>query len=160
MKKIFVCILLLNILIACTTQNKQDGQRQYEPKTYQKTINKVPNSVNQAFSSLEGCTKDFIFDILGLPSEKIIDNRKYYYWELSGNNTSFWTGNINSYKCAVHAQINEKGVVESVSYTTFGKGCNYIFANIVRYYTRHTQDEHNCPNRNDFYGRFTVTEEY
>lgn len=160
MKKAIVPIFFLSLLLACSTQNKRDGQTVSRPaRVYQKTIQKAPNSITEAFSSLEGCSKEFVFDVLGLPTEKAIDGKKYFYWELSGNNTNFWTGNINSYKCTIHAQMNQ-GVIESINYTTFGKGCNYIFADIVRYYTNHNQDVQNCPNRNDFYGKFIITEEY
>lgn len=162
MKKIFIFILFSILIMACSTENKQNKQEDPTlPRTYQRAVKKIPNSVQKAFKSMEGCTKEFVFDVLGLPNdERTIDNQKYFYWEIDSNYTSFWTGNNNQQNCIIHGKVNSKGIIEEVSYRDFRNGCNYIYADIVRYYARHTQDELNCPNRKDLYGKFTVTEEY
>lgn len=162
MKKIFIFILFSTLIMACTTENKQNRQEELSlTRTYQRTIKKIPNSIQKTFQSMEGCTKEFVFNILGLPNdERTIDNQKYFYWEINSNYTSFWTGNNNQQNCIIHGKVNNKGIIEEIAYRDFRKGCNYIYANIVRYYVSHTQDEDNCPNRKDFYGKFTVTEEY
>lgn len=162
MRKFVVFILFSILIMACSTENKSHRQGTLAlPRTYQKTIKKFPNSVQTTFQSLEGCTKELVFDILGLPNdERTIDGQKYFYWESNTNYTSFWTGNNNTQNCTIHGKVNNQGIIEEISYRDFRKGCNYIYTDIIRYYTKHSQDAHNCPNRKDFYGKFTVTEEY
>lgn len=152
MKKVIIFLFLATFLGACPARTTQPTTTQRQ--TY--SVN-IPRSVDKIIKGLEGCTKEFVFEVMGLPNdEKIIDNKKYFYWEQNGSATGVWTGE-NSYNCTIHAQVNNQGIIENISYNNVRNGCKYKYVQIVRYYRTHpAQSPRTCPNRTDFQGNHNI----
>ena len=102
----------------------------------------IPRSVDKIINGFEGCTKEFAFEVMGLPtSEKIIDGKKYFEW------------NIRKGTCIVNAEINDDGIIENIYYSDTRNQCKHMYVRIVRYYRQHpAQNEQTCPNRTDLHG--------
>ncbi|MGN0023920.1 MAG: hypothetical protein ACI351_00610 [Candidatus Avelusimicrobium sp.] len=152
MKKILL-FLLANLQLGCAFFTIQPAPQREPDTSYN-----IPRSIDKIIKGLEGCTKEFVFEAMGLPDdEKIIDGKKYFYWSLNENSTGFWTGEVNSHHCTIHAQVNNEGIIENISYTDFRNGCKYRYAQIVRYYRTHpAQSPQTCPNRTDLQGNHNI----
>lgn len=143
---LFVGILLL---AACSSTNTQTNVTQSSrPRT------NIPNNVGKVIKGLEGCKKDFVFEVMGIPDqEKFIDGQKYFSWDLDGAGVNVFTGGGNKYSCTVNAHINSTGIIDNISYNDYANGCKHIYVRIVRYYRANPpQSAETCPSRTDFQG--------
>ena len=73
MKKILL-FLLANLQLGCAFFTIQPAPQREPDTSYN-----IPRSVDKIIKGLEGCTKEFVFEAMGLPDdEKIIDGKKYF----------------------------------------------------------------------------------
>ena len=148
MKKIITLLLGLGLLGACVTTESQEGTTiNARPKPAYPTYN-LPSSVDKAIKGLEGCTKEFAFEVMGLPSgEKTIDGKKYFEWD------------VRNASCVVNANINNQGLVEKIYYQDTRKACEHMYVRIINYYRQNpAQSAQTCPNRTDLQGNHRIQE--
>ena len=144
MKKIFIVVVLTCLLSACATTTKENtavpAATPKNESTYP-TYN-IPRSVDKIIKGLEGCTKEFAFDVMGLPSgEKTVDGKKYFEWSVRNDS------------CIVHAYVNDDGIIEKIYYQDTRNACKHMHLRITNYYYKHpAQSEQTCPNRTDLQG--------
>ncbi|MBR4682543.1 MAG: hypothetical protein IKP06_04495 [Elusimicrobiaceae bacterium] len=157
MKKIITLLLCLGMLGACATTNEQTDKKQQAKRTYQ--ADNIPRSIDKIIMSIEGCTKEFAFEAMGLPSgEKTIDGNKYFEWSIV---TTYYPEKVEKTTCTIHAHVDKKGIIDHVYYTNIADGCKSYYVQIVRYYRTHSaQSAQTCPNRTEFYGKSVITKEY
>lgn len=157
MKKIIVLIIFSSLLSACVTSTTKQSSQKNQAKPAYPNYN-IPRNVDKIIKGLEGCKKEFVFEVMGLPDdEKIIDEKKYFYWTLNGSSTGFWAGDTNSHHCTIHAQVNDDGIINQIFYTSLRNGCKYRYVQIVRYYRTHpAQSPETCPNRTDLQGNHSI----
>lgn len=148
MKKIFFLVAGVVLLGACETTQTQD-ETQPTQYTYQRS--NIPNSAEKIIKGLEGCTKEFTFETMGLPmGERTIDGERYFEW---GITTTRYPENVKQTTCTVNAHVDKKGIVDHIYYNNIDNGCNSIYVQMVRYYRTHpAQNEKTCPNRTYFQG--------
>ncbi|MBP5429568.1 MAG: hypothetical protein J6Y25_01580 [Elusimicrobiaceae bacterium] len=142
MKKLFIFIITTVLLGACiTTNSKNETTATAKPKPTYRKYN-IPNSTNKAIEGLEGCTKEFAFNVMGIPTrEKIIDGKKYFEWS------------IRNASCIVDANVNDEGIIENIYYQDTRNECEHMYLRIVNYYRKNpAQSEQTCPNRTDLQG--------
>ncbi len=142
MKKIILFALSFSCLGACvTTQNQTEPDTpRVQSVSWQRT--RYPRSVDQSIKGLEGCTKDFAFEVLGLPTgERTIDGKKYFEWELRKRS------------CVIDALVSKRGIIDHIYYNDIKNQCVHMYTRIIRYYRTHpAQNKDTCPNRTDFQG--------
>ena len=140
MKKLFVLFLLAVSVSACATADKTPTEKPVQKRTYPQ-IN-IPYSVEKSIKGLEGCTKEFAFEVMGLATgEKTIDGKKYFEW------------NLRNGGCIVDASIDDNGIVEKIYYQYTRQECVHMKLRITQYYRTHpAQSPETCPNRTDFQG--------
>ena len=158
MKKILFLVVFTSLLTACSTSKTKQDLQVAKAKPAYPNYN-IPRNVEKIIKGLEGCTKEFVFEVMGLPDdEKTIAGTKYFYWELNANTTAFWTGSNNSQHCTIHAQVDENNkIIDHISYNDIRNGCKYIYVQIVRYYRTHpAQSPETCPNRTDLQGNHSI----
>ena len=150
MKKIITLLLCLGVLGACATTNEQTDKKQQAKRTYTSYKYNIPRSVDKSIRGLEGCTKGFAFDVMGLPTgERTVDGKKYFEWS------------IRKGTCVVNAYINNAGIAEKIYYQDIKNACEHMYVRIVNYYKQNpAQNEQTCPNRTEFYGKSVITKEY
>ena len=142
MKKIFFLVAGVILLGACeTTQTQDETTTNVQPKRAYPNYN-IPNSTNKAIKGLEGCTKEFAFDVMGLPTgERTVDGKKYFEWS------------IRKGHCVIDANINKNGIIEGIYYQENRGQCEHMYVRIVNYYRQNpAQNEQTCPNRTDLQG--------
>ena len=142
MKKIIVCIVTAILLNACVAaSSEKETTVTAKPKLPYPKHN-TPRSVNSAIKGLEGCTKEFAFEVMGLPSgEKIIDGKKYFEWD------------VRNASCIVNANIDNNGIVEKIYYQDTRDACEHMYVRILNYYRQNpAQSKETCPNRIDLQG--------
>ena len=151
MKKLIIFTLFIGLLGACSSSNNTTSNSTYPRYN-------IPRSVDKIIKGLEGCKKEFVFEVLGLPDdEKIIDEKKYFYWTMNTNDTSFWSGKTKGFYCTIHAQVDENGIVDRIFYKDLSNGCKYRYVQIVRYYRQYpAQSPETCPNRIDLQGDHSI----
>ena len=145
MRKFVVFIITAILLCSCGTTSKQDATTNVKSKpTYPKY--NIPRSVDKIIKGLEGCTKEFAFDVMGLPDgEKIIDEKKYFEW------------NIRKGTCIIDANVNAAGIREEIYYKDTRNACAHAYVRIVNYYKQNSaQNEQTCPNRTDLQGNHYI----
>ena len=136
------------LLIACATPNTElSSAQQKKPRTYTTRTTNIPRTTAEVIEGLSGCKKDYVFKVLGIPDrEKMIDNKKYFVWDLSGNGA-----------CTVNAYSKTTDIIDSITSNDFANGCKYFYVRIVRYYRANPpQNKDVCPNRTDFHGIYTT----
>jgi len=148
MKKILIICIFVGLLGACVTTQTQDEKiTTTQPKRAYHNYN-IPNSVDKAIKGLEGCTKEFAFEVMGLPTgERIVDGKKYFEW------------NIRKGYCIVNADIDANGIVEKIYYQEIKRNCQHMYLRITNYYySNPAQNEVTCPNRTDLQGNHYIKE--
>ncbi|MBO4675648.1 MAG: hypothetical protein J5601_06175, partial [Elusimicrobiaceae bacterium] len=106
MKKIFFLFLLLGLLSACSMNQQTEEQTENLIPSAN-----IPRSVDKIIKGLEGCTKEFAFEAMGLPmGEKTIDGKKYFEWGI----TTRYPENIERTTCTVHAHTDNAGVIDHI----------------------------------------------
>ena len=71
MKKLIIFTLFIGLLGACSSSNNTTSNSTYPRYN-------IPRSVDKIIKGLEGCKKEFVFEVMGLPDdEKIIDEKIY-----------------------------------------------------------------------------------
>ena len=145
MKKILFLVVFTSLLTACSTsETKQDLQVAKAKPAYPNY--NIPHNVEKIIKGLEGCTKEFTFEVMGLPkAEKTIDSEKYFEWALDKN------------ACVVNAHVNSSNIIDRIYYTEVKDKCRHIYVQIVRYYRTHrAQSPETCPNRTDLQGNHSI----
>ena len=148
MKKVFFIVVGAILLGACvTTQTQDETTTNVKPKRAYPNYN-IPSSKDKAIKGLEGCTKEFAFEVMGLPTgEKVIDGKKYYEWSMRNGS------------CIVNADVNDNGIVEKIYYQETRRNCEHMSLRIKNYYYNNpAQNEQTCPNRTDLQGNHYIKE--
>lgn len=153
MKKIITSLFFIGLLSACSTTPSTMKQETQSKPAYPKY--NIPSSTDKIIKGLEGCKKEFVFKVMGLPTgEKVIDNTKYLEWSI---NTKYYPENIERTTCTIHAHINNIGIADQIYYNDVSdwnnNGCKTFYLRIARYYDSHpAQSSETCPDRTDLQG--------
>ena len=154
MKKMIMLFLFVGLLEACATNTASTTKKETQPKPAYPKYN-VPSSPDKSIKGLEGCKKEFVFEVMGLPTaEKVIDNTKYLEWSIA---TKYYPENTEKTTCTIHVHINSEGIADKIYYnhvSNWGEeGCQTFHHQITRYYHTHpAQSPETCPNRTDLQG--------